>query len=936
MQEVYVMELVGIIIEIGKFVKFAGGGVVRYLKYQIQFNDYLEEFKAAKEDLCRRKLDIESRLEPELQCGKVPREEVQKWLNDVDQEITRQDLEDEVRKWGCLSCCCRVKILEERTQEVKEIYARGDKYTGDCLVIEDQAIIFNDCVKNFGELKEMLRGKHQDISLTLRSQLCYGKIEKEIVKNWLGKVEEITGPVAKDIEDEVQGGCLSHASLAKPLKERIQEMERFYEEGGQLPESLVVHDPSASTVELPISEMQSGDDIKAKILASLLGDEVRKLGVWGMGGVGKTTIMMHVYNELLREVKFKKVIWVTVSQTFEVCQLQEQIASCLEERLTEHQSTIIRAGTLSKMLERHRPFVLILDNVWRGFELKDVGIPEPLVTNGCKLVLTTRSKEVTRILECEPIEVKTLSPEASLKLFLDKVGDDVLLHDGGIKETLKSTLNCIVDECDGLPLAIVTVAGSMKGISDPRLWRVALNQLKEHTRNVLGTEDDEFKALKFSYDCLKDQIKYCFLYCAMYPEDYKIPKEEIIECWIEEGLIDVMETRQVMKDEGHAILRKLEDNCLLEFVKNGKDCVRMHDVVRDMALHITRTSPRFFVKAGLELKELPEVQEWREDILKVSLMQNYIQEIPSSMPSPKCPMLTTLLLSHNSFLTIPEAFFEHMLGLKILDLSNNEKLNSLPNSISKLVNLTTLLLWGCMCLKKVPSLSNLSALKKLDLRGTKIEEFPQGLEMLTNLKYLNLKPSILFTRVDEEVIEEVNLGLLSEIPDGMLSNLSKLQHLEVSGKIPLKGEEMGRLNLESINVRECPQLEEIIASESEEEKEREHCEKMEEIKLSTSKEAMEITVPKLKFLRLVSLPGLKRICSSTIMLICDSLERLVIIDCQKLRRIPLYLPLLDNGQPSSSSLKKIRVHPKEWWESLEWDNPNAKEVLSPLCHYSVR
>ncbi|GLT83364.1 hypothetical protein SLE2022_016570 [Rubroshorea leprosula] len=566
----------------------------------------------------------------------------------------------------------------------------------------------------------------------------------------------------------------------------------------------------------------------------------------------------------------------------------------------------------------------------------------------------------------------------------------------------------------------------------------------------------------------------------MYPEDYKIPKEEIIEYWIEEGLIDVMETRQVMKDEGHAILRKLEDNCLLEFVKNGKDCVRMHDVVRDMALHITRTSPRFFVKAGLALKELPEVQEWREDILKVSLMQNYIQEIPSSMPSPKCPMLTTLLLSHNSFLTIPEAFFEHMLGLKILDLSNNEKLNSLPNSISKLVNLTTLLLWGCMSLKKVPSLSNLSALKKLDLRGTKIEEFPQGLEMLTNLKYLNLKPSILFTRVDEEVIEEVNLGLLSEIPDGMLSNLSKLQHLEVSGKIPLKGEEMGRLvkleslrgrfptvqdmiiffltserdglmswynlivgcwnskkyldsliysetsigfgkksihfngvdvcgepnllpsdvqylviencnnmrglndifdsqvnalvqveavaklatfstlkqihisncskinklfppwllgylqNLESINVRECPQLEEIIASESEEEEEREDCEQMEEIKLSTSKEAMEITVPKLKFLSLVSLPGLKRICSSTIMLICDSLERLVIIDCQKLRRIPLYLPLLYNGQPSSSSLKKIRAHPKEWWESLEWDNPNAKEVLSPLCHYSVR
>ncbi|GLU23402.1 hypothetical protein SLE2022_394100 [Rubroshorea leprosula] len=163
-------------------------------------------------------------------------------------------------------------------------------------------------------------------------------------------------------------------------------------------------------------------------------------------------------------------------------------------------------------------------------------------------------------------------------------------------------------------------------------------------------------------------------------------------------------------------------------------------------------------------------------------MNNNIREIPSSMFSPKCPMLTTFLLSHNNITTIPEGFFDQMLGLKILDLSNNEYLGRLPSLVSKLENLTTLLLENCSLLREVPSLSNLRDLKKLNLYGTSIEEPPQGLNMLTNLKYLWLG------------------GRLSEIPVGLLQNLFKLQYLGVDWSIPLKVEEIGRLRkLESFD-----------------------------------------------------------------------------------------------------------------------------------------
>ncbi|GLT40126.1 hypothetical protein SLA2020_142820 [Shorea laevis] len=500
--------------------------------------------------------------------------------------------------------------------------------------------------------------------------------------------------------------------------------------------------------------------------------------------------MKHIHNELQKQPKpkFKKIIWVTVSQNFQINDLQEQIASSLKERLSEDKKMAVRAGQLFQMLkeDKHKPFLLILDDMWESFDLNEVGIPEPDVTNGCKLVLTTRSQEVARSMDCEGITVNTLSQDEALKLFLNKVGDIVLSdHGGGIKNDLESTLKDIVDECDGLPLALITVAGSLKGISESRLWSVALNQLRDCKRIVAGTDDDAFKILKFSYHHLKSQqMRNCFLYCALYPEDYKILKEEIIENWIDEGFIDEMESRQSMKDEGYGILRKLEDNSLLELIEDeaSRHYVRMHDVIKDMALDITRMNPRFLVEAGKALKELPERVNCAEGVEKVSLMHNYITEIPSSLAFSTCIGLTTLLLTYNNLSTISESVFEHMLELRILDLSFNQQLSSLPNSFSKLVKLTTLLLESTS-IEKVPSLSGLGSLKKLNLRGAKIKEVPEGLGMLKNLKCLFLCGS-----------RRGYHSKIDEVADAVLSNLSKLQELIVNRSgIKLKGGVVGRL-----------------------------------------------------------------------------------------------------------------------------------------------
>jgi disease resistance protein RPS2 len=95
-------------------------------------------------------------------------------------------------------------------------------------------------------------------------------------------------------------------------------------------------------------------------------------------------------------------------------------------------------------------------------------------------------------------------------------------------------------------------------------------------------------------------------------------------------------------------------------------------------------------------------------------------------------------------------------------------------------------------------------------------------------------------------------------------------------------------------------------------------------------------LPKLRELKLEVVPELKRICNAK--LICDSVEVIEVYDCEKLKRMPICLPLLENGQPSPPpSIRRMHIKPKEWWESVvEWEHPNAKDVLRLFVKFTWR
>ncbi|GKV51929.1 hypothetical protein SLEP1_g58542 [Rubroshorea leprosula] len=160
-------------------------------------------------------------------------------------------------------------------------------------------------------------------------------------------------------------------------------------------------------------------------------------------------------------------------------------------------------------------------------------------------------------------------------------------------------------------------------------------------------------------------------------------------------------------------------------------------------------------------------------------------------------------------------------------------------------------------------------------------------------------------------------------PPHVFSNLKKLYVVECSGIRKLLPLELLQTlqNLEAIFVHDCRQIEEIIASLDSD---------------ASSSDKFTFTFPKLRELCLWDLPQLKSICSAKGVMVCNSIETIQIGECPELKKIPVQLPQLGNGQPSPPPhLRKIEIgeESKEWWESLEWDHPNTKNLLQPFLKY---
>ncbi|GMN24835.1 hypothetical protein TIFTF001_047674 [Ficus carica] len=279
----------------------------------------------------------------------------------------------------------------------------------------------------------------------------------------------------------------------------------------------------------------------------------------------------------------------------------------------------------------------------------------------------------------------------------------------------------------------------MRGKKRVELWKHALKELKGSVSCISGVKDKVYNSLKWSYDSLQgNNIKSCFLYCALYPEDFSIDVSELLQCWLAEGLIDDQQNFEEFVNNGVFVIETLKDACLLE---DGSrvGTVKMHDVVRDVAIWIASSTEekdsRSLVRSGIGLTEIQELDLSEDSVKRVSFMNNRISRL-ASCEAKRCSKASTLLLQGNPIREVPDTFLQRFPALKVLNVSRTD-IWSL-HSLLQLGELRAFVLQSSPYSYGLAPLGALVSLQVLDFHASSIATLPEEMGNLINLRQVKL------------------------------------------------------------------------------------------------------------------------------------------------------------------------------------------------------
>ena len=503
--------------------------------------------------------------------------------------------------------------------------------------------------KNLMALKttmEELKAKQDDLSRRLTREEDRGLQRLAKFQVWLNRVETIEKEVidifgAKDVELQrlcLCGFCsknlLSSYRFGKSVFLTLREVEKLKSEVFEvIAEQALI--PKVDEIQLqPIIVGQEA--MLDKAWKHLMEYGVCIMGMYDMGGVGKTTLLTQINNAFSNDRHgFDFVTWVVVSKELHVEKIQDEIAQKVGlggdkwDKTKKYQKGVYLYNFL-----REKRFVLFLDDIWEKVDLAEIGVPFPTRQNQCKVVFTTRSQDVCARMGVEnPMEVQCLAENEAYDLFQKKVGQIALGSDPEIPDLAR----IVAKKCCGLPLALNVIGETMSCKRTLQEWCHAIYVLNSYAAEFSGMEDKILPLLKYSYDNLRGElVKSCLLYCALFPEDEKIYKEKLIEYWICKEMIDTSEGIERAENMGYDIIGSLvRASLLMKGVdRDGKAFVSMHDVVREMALWIASDlgiqKESFIVRAGVGLYEIPKVKNW-DVVKKMSLMNNNIGYLIGSL-----------------------------------------------------------------------------------------------------------------------------------------------------------------------------------------------------------------------------------------------------------------------------------------------------------------
>nr|XP_011467947.1 PREDICTED: putative disease resistance protein RGA3 isoform X2 [Fragaria vesca subsp. vesca] len=482
------------------------------------------------------------------------------------------------------------------------------------------------------------------------------------------------------------------------------------------------------------------EDAVRKIVTTLISSDNQQknlsvMAIVGMAGLGKTTLAKSVYNEPDIDKHFDKRIWVCVSNTFEVFTILSQMVDTVvpEKAGMKCQNAILEA--LREKLTGKR-YLLVLDDVWNKEKEKWDSLMSCLSKLNSKpgscIIVTTRSTNVSTIAETLPRpELTKLSEEDCWSIIkqralkdendaeLERIGREIAEKCGGVPLVAKVLGSLLRSKASEVAARPSTVA-EWSSIRDNRLW-----DLREG-------EDRIMKVLKLSFDNLEPSpLKQCFAYCSMLRKDFEIERDNLIQLWMAQGLLQTstVENHHVMEDTGKEYFNILLNNSLIQKVIERGTITKytMHDLVHDLAEKVSK-SERLTQELNDDVRHVarsrpPSTLENMSEVTVGRLRSLFSNDQVPDIVSSKFKAMRVLSFDTADIKELPKSFGK-LKHLRYLDLSDTG-IKALPKSIGKLYNLQTLRMQNCDMNELPREMQNLINLRNLVLdRCSECEELP--------------------------------------------------------------------------------------------------------------------------------------------------------------------------------------------------------------------
>ncbi|XVF30983.1 hypothetical protein REPUB_Repub16aG0106200 [Reevesia pubescens] len=564
-----------------------------------------------------------------------------------------------------------------------------------------------------------------------------------------------------------------------------------------------------STSFVDVSELLGRDAVKEDIMRILQCgtseeegscNNILTISIVGMGGIGKTALAQLIYNDRTIQTHFNNRVWVSVSEPFDQIQIARAILGGLD-----HDSTILQKPDqlpleillceIREKIERKK-FLFVLDDVWtdRAQDWEQLKAIFRYGKSGSWILVTTRKESVARQMDSShDFNLKELSEEMCWLILAQKAFAG---RNRDRRQVLEDIGREIAKKCKGLPLAAKTLGGLLQDKPRREEW---LNVLKsEIWRSDVAQEI--FTPLLLSYYDLPSTIKKCLLYCAIFPKNYKIVKDELIQYWMAQGYLNsddnfggedyfnCLASRSFFQDFEKDADRNITSCKMHDFVHDFVQFLSKHEFfiaddhsVENFTLDLSSRSARHLrlgfakksyfpesINGAEKLRSLIAVThgwEWDKAFATGEALQNLFS---------RCKRLR--LLEFDTFdlqaKQIPHGI-GNLIHLRYLSLKYCSGIENLPEAVCELRNLQSLNLQYCYNLKKLPvGIGKLINLRYLCIKGCDDLTCPKAIGNLTSLNRL----SGIKMRADCNDADELSIGDLEKL-DLLRGNL----HVEMRG-----------------------------------------------------------------------------------------------------------------------------------------------------------